>query len=118
MASSPVPRHTAFDPGQTRIWLLLLSAPVGYVAGATIRYDHGLAAGMAAAAIYMTVIGGFAIFGARSRHWLRAHAAVSAVLFGALAFVTLLGLHIFTPAEDAVVAVAAGLAAAALNAES
>ncbi|MDO9356413.1 MAG: hypothetical protein Q7T55_22135 [Solirubrobacteraceae bacterium] len=118
MASSPAPLHQAIDAPPVRLWLLMASAPVGYLVGSAMRLDYGVLSGIVAAVAYMVAIGGYAIFGARGIAWLRAHGAVCAGLFGVLAFVTLAGLHLFTPAEDVVIAVAAGLAARALIDES
>jgi hypothetical protein len=96
----------------------LASAPIGYLVGAAVRFDYGVLSGILAAVVYMVVIGGYAIFGARAIAWLRAHRVVASSVFGLLTFVTLVGLHVFTPAEDVVVAVAAGVAATALIDES
>lgn len=118
MASSPAPLRAPLEARPVRLWLLLASAPIGYLVGSAVRFDYGVLSGIVAAVVYMTAIGGYAIFGSRATAWLRAHGVACATLFGALTFVTLAGLHVFTPAEDAVVAVAAGLAARALIDES
>ena len=114
----------ADSPGESRrrtpirLWLLLLASPIGYVVGSTIGYDYGAASGVLAACVYAGAIGAYAVFGAQCRVFLSERRAVSAFAIALFTFVTLAGLHVFTPTEDLAVAAAAGLAGAALIAES
>lgn len=113
------PRPQPLPERPVRVWLLAVAALVGAFIGSEVGIDYGVAAGVVAAAMWCLALGSVGVFGRRrTAAWLLDHRVLSALGFAGLAFVTLAGLHLFTPVEDVVVATAAGIAATSLIAGS